>query len=113
MLAAMVQRGVEENSRVAQDQGEYNRRYAGFLERYEAASEKLAALQKKRTERQNKAEAIGRFMYRLTERDGALSEFTAGLWIDSIETVVVQVDGTTVFRFQGERSTGITGMIKE
>ena len=100
VLAEMVQRGVEENSKVAQDQDDYNKRYAGLLQRYEAASAKLAALQKKRTERQKKAEAIGRFMQRLAERDGALSEFTAGLWIDSLETVVVQADGSMVFRFQ-------------
>jgi thioredoxin reductase len=42
------------------------------------------------------------FMQRLAERDGALSEFTAGLWIDSIETVIVQCDGMLVFRFQNK-----------
>lgn len=87
------------NSKVAQDQGEYNKRYAGFLQRYEAASAKLAALQEKRAERQKKAEAIGRFVQRLAERDRALSKFTSGLWMDSIETVVVQADGSMVFRF--------------
>jgi site-specific DNA recombinase len=102
VLAEMVQRGVEENSRVAQDQGEYNKRYAGLLQRYEAASAQLDTLQEKRAERQKKAEAIGRFMQRLAERDGALSEFTAGLWIDSIETVIVQCDGMLVFRFQNK-----------
>lgn len=103
----MVQRGVEENSRVAQDQGEYNRRYAGLLQRYEAASAKMAALQKQRTERQKKTEAIGRFMQRLAERDGALSEFTAGLWIDSVESVTVRADGAMVFWFQDGREVTV------
>lgn len=101
MLAETVQRGVEENSRVAQDQGEYNKRYAGLLQRYEAASAKLAALQKKRTERQKKAEAIGRYMKHLAERDEPLTTFTDGLWIDSIDSVVVRADGVLIFRFQG------------
>ncbi len=101
VLAEMVQRGVEENSRVAQDQDDYNKRYAGLLQRYEAASAKMAVLQKKRSERQKKAEAIGRFIKRLSEREEPLREFTAGLWIDSIETVVVQADGSMAFRFQG------------
>ena len=107
VLAEMVQRGVEENSQVAQDQGEYNKRYAGFLQRYEAASAKLASLQKQRTERQKKAEAIGRFIQRLAERDGALSEFTTGLWIDSVETVTVGSDGTLVFLFQDGREVTV------
>ena len=97
----MVQRGVDENSRVAQDQDDYNKRYAGLLQRYEAASAKLATLQKRRTERQKKAEAMSRFMQRLAERDGALSEFTSGLWTDSVDRVVVRADGSMVFRFQG------------
>ena len=100
VLAEMVQRSIDENSRVAQDQGEYNKRYEGLLQRYEAASEKLAVLQEKRTERQKKVDAIGRFIQRLAERDEPLTEFTAGLWIDSVETVVVQADGTMAFRFQ-------------
>jgi len=99
VLAEMVQRGVEENCKVAQDQGEYNKRYAGLLQRYEAASAKLATLQKKRAERQKKAEAIGRFIQRLAERDGALSEFTAGLWIDLVDVVTVGSDGSLVFWF--------------
>ena len=101
VLAEMVQRGVDENSRVAQDQDDYNKRYAGLLQRYEAASAKLATLQKRRTERQKKAEAMSRFMQRLAERDGALSEFTSGLWTDSVDRVVVRADGSMVFRFQG------------
>ena len=101
VLAEMVQRGVDENSRVAQDQDEYNKRYEGLRRRYEAASEKLAVLQEKRATRQQKADAIGRFIQRLAERDEPLTEVTAGLWIDSVETVVVQADGTMAFRFQG------------
>ena len=103
VLAEMIQRGIEENSRVAEDQDDYNKRYTGFLRRYEAASAQLAALQKQRTERQKKAEAIGRFIQRLAERDGALSEFTSGLWIDSVETVMVGAGGILGFRFQGGR----------
>ena len=77
VLAEMVQRSVEENSRVAQDQDEYNKRYEGLRRRYEAASAKLAALREKRIERQKKAEAMGRFIQRLAERDEELKEFTA------------------------------------
>lgn len=82
------------------NQGEYNKRYAGLLQRYEAASAKLAVLQKQSNEWQKKAEAIGRFMQRLAERDEPLREFTRGLWIDSIESVTVGSDSSLMFRFQ-------------
>ena len=78
----------------------YNKRYEGLRRRYETASVKLAVLQEKRSERQKKADAIGRFIKRLSEWDEPLREFTEGLWIDSIDLVTVGVDGTLFFRFQ-------------
>ena len=107
VLAEMVERVVNENSQIAQDQDDYNKRYTGLLQRYEAASEKLARLQRKRTERQKKAEAIGRFVKTLAERDDPLREFTAGLWIDSIDLVTVMSDGRLVFRFQDGNEVGL------
>ena len=107
VLAEMVQRGVDENSRVAQDQDEYNKRYDSLRRRYEAASARLAVLQEKRATRQKKADAIGRFIQRLAERDEPLRVFTEGLWIDSVETVTVGADGAMAFRFQDGREVTV------
>ena len=101
VLAEMIERGVDENSRVALDQDDYAKRYNGLLKRYAAASEKLARLKRKRTDRKKTAEAIGRFIQTLEVRDEPLSEFTTGLWIDAIDVVTVGSDGTLSFRFQG------------
>ncbi len=78
----------------------YTKRYNSLMERYGKATEKLAALQKKRADRLKKAEAITRFMQRLSERDEPLTVFTDGLWLDSIDLVTVHSDGTLTFRFQ-------------
>lgn len=100
MVAALVQRCVDENSMTALDQDAYLARYNSLVERYEAAKAKLKALQKKRTERLQKADAIGGFMFALSERDEPLKTFTDGLWIDSIDLVTVRGNGQLTFRFQ-------------
>ena len=100
VIAGLVQRCVEENSRSALDQEAYLARYNGLVERYETAGAKLKSLQKKRTARLQKADAIGGFMFALAERDSALEAFTDGLWIDSIDLVTVHSDGSLTFRFQ-------------
>lgn len=82
------------------DQEVYTKRYNSLMERYGEVKEKLIALQKKRTNRLKKAEAIGRFMQRLSEQDEPLTVFTDGLWLDSIDLVTVCSDGTLTFRFQ-------------
>ena len=100
VVAALVQRCVDENSQTALDQDAYLARYNALVERYEEAKGKLKALQKKRTERLQKADAIGGFMFALMERDAPPETFTDGLWIDSIDLITIQGDGTLVFQFK-------------
>lgn len=99
IVMELIQRCVEENSRVAQDQDEYLARYNGLVERYEKAQGRIKALEKERTERMAKADAIGGFMFRLRERDQPLEHFDQRLWLEVIDHVTVQRDGL-IFRFQ-------------
>ena len=101
VIAGLVQRCVEENSRSALDQEAYLARYNGLVERYEAAGTRLKSLEKKRTARLQKADAIGGFMFALAERGSAVEVFTDGLWIDSIDLATVHhSSGSVTFRFQ-------------
>lgn len=99
VVAALVRRCADENSRNALDQKVYFGRYNSLVERYETEKVKLKALQKKRTDRLQKADIIGGFIFALMERDEPLETFTDGLWIDLIDLVTVQGDGTLP-RFQ-------------
>lgn len=38
-------------------------------------------------------------MFALSERDEPIDTFTDGLWVDSIERVVVNTDGSLLFQF--------------
>ena len=100
VVSERIRRCVDENSSIAQDQEVYSKRYDRLAKRYEAVKDRLTELQKKRTGREKKAEAINRFMQRLAERDEALTTFTDGLWLDSIDQVTVHPSGTLAFRFQ-------------
>ncbi len=107
VLAEMIQRAVDENSSVALDQDAYNKRYDSLVERYETSRGRLAELKAQRTERQKKAEVINRFMKHLAVRDEPLTTSTDGLWIDSVDHVTVQLDGSLVFHFQDGREVTV------
>ena len=99
VIAGLVERCVADNSSQTLNQDEYQTRYNSLVERYEAERERIKELQRKRTERQKKADAIGGFMFALSERDEPIDTFTDGLWVDSIERVVVNSDGSLLFQF--------------
>lgn len=99
IVMELIQRCVDENSRVAQDQDEYLARYNGLVERHENAQARLKALEKDRTERMAKVDAIGGFMFRLRELEQPLEYFDERLWLEVIDCVMVQRD-EIIFRFQ-------------
>lgn len=68
--------------------------------RLRSLQERAATLEKKRIERLAKADAIGAFMFRLQELDQPLEHFDDRLWLEVIDSVTVNRDGTLIFKFQ-------------
>lgn len=99
VVAELTKRCVDENSSTALDQGDYLARYNGLVERYDKAQDRVKELERKRTERMAKADAIGGFMFRLRELDQPLEHFDVRLWLDTIECVTVSRDGDLTFKF--------------
>ncbi len=100
IVMELIQRCVDENSRVAQDQEEYLARYNGLAERYEKAQARIRELDQERTERMAKADAIGGFLFRLRELDQPLEHFDERLWLEVIDHVIVYRDRKLTFRLQ-------------
>ena len=98
VVAGLIRKCVEENSRDAQNQSEYGARYNGYVERYETAQNKLEGLQREHMLRQAKADAIGAFMFAISEQD-ALTDFDARLWTATTRSVTVHSDGRMAFHF--------------
>lgn len=99
MVTELTKRCIAENARASLSQTEYNTRYNGLLQRYNTASVNLENLQKTKADRENKADAIVDFIFRVQELD-ALTEFDEKLWLTTIEKVTVHTDGRMTFRFQ-------------
>lgn len=100
VVEEMTQRCIEENSSAPLDQEKYAIRFNALAERYDKAREQISALESQRAERQRKADAIGGLMFRLREADQPLEFFDERLWLEVIDVVRVERDGTLDFRFQ-------------
>lgn len=98
VVAALIRKCIEENSRDEQNQSEYAIRYNGYADRYEAAKKKLDELRREQAKRQAKADGIGAFMFAISEQD-ALTDFDEKLWTATISTVTVHSDGRMIFHF--------------
>lgn len=72
----------------------------GLSDRLKGLQERNAALDKKKSERLAKADAIGGFMFRLRELDQPLERFDERLWLEVIDCVIVNRNGTLDFKFQ-------------
>ena len=100
VVTELTQRCIQENAKSAQSQEEYAERYNGYVARYEKARTRVDALQEQKKQRQAKADAIGRFMFELSERGDAITEFDERLWLAVVEKATAYHDGRLVFTFQ-------------
>jgi len=98
VVAGLIRKCVDENSRDAQNQEEYAARYNGYVDRYETSKTRLERLRYEHARRQAKADGIGAFMFAISEQD-VLTEFNAKLWTATIRSVTVYADGRMVFHF--------------
>ena len=99
VVGGLIRKCIEDNSINAQSQTDYAARYNGYAERYETAKKKLTGLREEQAVRQSKADAIGAFMFVISERDALLTDFDERLWIATVKTVTVHDDGRMTFRF--------------
>ena len=96
VVAGLIEKAASESRGEGEDQTAY---ISGMIQRYDEAKEKLNALLKKKTARKRKADALDTFIAALARRDKPLTEFTQGLWVDTMDRVIVQSDGTLAFKF--------------
>jgi len=102
VITELTKKCISENSQSVQSQEEYARKYNAYVERYEKAKAKLDRLEQQKAERLTKADAIGGFMFELSERNETLTEFDDRLWLTVIDKVTAYHDGRLVFKFQND-----------
>lgn len=89
VLVEMTQNLIAENSRVAQNQEEYQKRYDSLVQRYEAAKKKHNELIEKIEQKTACSEKIRQFIKTLKEQDGIITEFDNALWSSMAEYVTI------------------------
>lgn len=97
VVSELTRKCIEKNSTIAQDQKEFNSRYNGYVEKYEALKERYDRLAAERERKTEKAKAIDRFIHTVESRDGLLTEFDPHLWLTTVEKVTIASDGKMLF----------------
>lgn len=100
MLVEITQNCIAENAKIAQDQGEYQKRYNGLVERYEKVKTRFDEVTEAIVERSAKSERLAGFIRTLEAQKKPVAEFDEWLWGAMVDCVTVGVDGgmTVVFR---------------
>lgn len=100
VVAELLHKCVDENARSALDQQQYQQRYTSLVGRYEAVKNGLKKIDDKRLERNAKRESIGVFIREIEQRDKLMNEFDEGLWITTVDAVVVHPEHEITFIFK-------------
>ena len=89
VLVEMTQNLVAENTRVAQDQEEYQKHYNSLVQRYETAKKNYDELAAKIEQKEAHGERILQFIIALKEQNGIITEFDDALWGSMVEFVTI------------------------
>ena len=115
VLVEMTQNCIAENARVAQDQGEYQKRYNGLVERYEKAKVRFDEVTEAIAERSAKGERLAGFIRMLEAQREPVAEFDERLWGAMVDYVTVGADKrlTVVFRDGTGGNTSVSTATKK
>ncbi len=96
----LIQKLIAENARSAIEQGEYNRKYSGYVSRYNELQERRQELNSDITIRQARRNQMKAFIKQLTKQDQLLTEFDEGPWSATLNAMVVKSGQEVVFQFK-------------
>lgn len=100
VLVEMTQNIVAENARVAQDQGEYQKRYDGQVKRYDEAKARYDEVVTAISAKEAQSERLSDFIKVLKAQDGTISEFDGSLWDSMVELITVIRDKKITVTFR-------------
>ena len=100
VVMGLIRKVISDNAQKAMDQAEYERKYNGYCERYEAARLRLAEIGELRLGRIAKRTKISLFLKELASREGLVAEFDEELWYATVDHVAVYEDKRMVFTFR-------------
>ena len=100
ILVDMANGIVAENTRKAQNQEEYSRKYNDVMGRYETARNRFREIEAEIVSRNNKAQVIREVKRGLNRIDGTVVEFDETMWGTLLDCMVVESDGEIKVHFR-------------
>ena len=100
VISEQMQIAIAENSRVALDQDEYEKRYAELTARYEKAKAKYEGIAEQIETKKAKRELFKGFIRTLEKQERVLEEFDAGMWSSLVREVIVKAKDDIRFIFK-------------
>ena len=104
IIAELTRRCINDNSAEARDQGEYDKRYNSYVERYEQAKARYDDLSEERQKKLRKAAAIDNFINELRKRENLITEFDNRLFLITVEKIIVKRNRKLEFVFKNGTS---------
>lgn len=89
IVSELMQQCIEENSRVALDQEEYNKRFDSLTTRFDTAKARLEEVTATISDKQTRQAAIEDFLTSLKKQNAVVTEFTTDLWCSLVDFVTV------------------------
>lgn len=107
IISEQMQSAIRENSRLALNQEEYEKRYAALTERYNATKEKYDKATEQMEAKKAQRELIKGFIRTLENTGTVTEEFDAGLWCSLVDHVTITDKDNIVFTFKNGLETKI------
>lgn len=100
IVTELIQQCINENANVALDQGEYQRRYDGLVQRFDTTKEDLEKVSGQIKEKATRRQTLAAFLDELKKQDELLTDFDPLLWHSLIEHVTVNSSDSIRFMFK-------------
>ena len=100
VAAELIQKCIGENARIAQNQGEYAKRYDALVGRFETAKARLEEVQAAITEKQAQRKMMENFMEVLRGLPDQVDYFDEGAWYAMVDFVTVYGKEDVRFTFK-------------
>ena len=91
---------MSENSRVAQNQDEYRKRYNSLVEKYESIKTQIEEKEQLISDNIAKSRIFDVFIKELKKQQGLVTEFDENLWCSLVESMTVYSKEKIVVRFK-------------
>lgn len=107
IVTELIQQCINENANVALDQGEYQRRYNGLVQKFDTTKEDLEKVSGQIKEKVTRRQTMAAFLAELKKQDELLTDFDPLLWHSLIEHVTVNSSDDVRFTFKNNKVTQV------